>query len=335
MIAACSPNFAAVGTFAALWSFGVGGNLPVDSAVFLEFLPGSHQYLLTVLSIDWALAQVVATLIAWPILGNLTCSEKEVCTRSKNMGWRYFVIAMGGISLVEFIIRFLFFTVYESPKYHMGKGNDEEAVRIVHEVACRNGKESNCMFNFQLYIRIILTGSSAYRGSESLRNSRWWRAGSHRRVRSCETKAGEDELFSCASLVCDAQTGILNLTHYACLGFHWAGISSLQRIHSLHSGDQWREIRRWLHVSDIQKFSNYCLAWSTRSNARRSAGGSSEVWSSRNTCCINGADRSFPVCFNYGTFFGCTTWLAVCIQLLLQHHVCAAFRHFHGTSLGY
>lgn len=162
MIAACSPNFAAIGTFAALWSFGVGGNLPVDSAVFLEFLPGSHQYLLTVLSIDWALAQVVATLIAWPILGNLTCSEKEVCTRSKNMGWRYFVIAMGGISLVEFVIRFVFFTVYESPKYHMGKGNDEEAVRIVHEVARRNKKESKCMCNFKSYTHILLTNRSTH-----------------------------------------------------------------------------------------------------------------------------------------------------------------------------
>lgn len=49
MLAASSPNFAAIGCFAALWSFGVGGNLPVDSAVFLEFLPGSHQYLLTIL----------------------------------------------------------------------------------------------------------------------------------------------------------------------------------------------------------------------------------------------------------------------------------------------
>ncbi|KAF2094418.1 transporter [Rhizodiscina lignyota] len=142
MIAAGSPNFAAIGIFAAFWSFGVGGNLPVDSAVFLEFLPGSHQYLLTVLSIDWAIAQVVATLIAWPLLGNLTCAEDEVCTRSKNMGWRYFVITMGGISLIEFFIRFVLFTIFESPKFHMGKGNDEEAVRIVHEVARRNGKES-------------------------------------------------------------------------------------------------------------------------------------------------------------------------------------------------
>ncbi|KAL6245884.1 hypothetical protein RBB50_007037 [Rhinocladiella similis] len=142
LIAASAPNFAAIGCFDALWSFGVGGNLPVDSAIFLEFLPGSHQYLLTVLSIDWALAQLLATLVAWPILGNLTCQEDEVCTRSKNMGWRYFVIAMGGLAMVMFLIRFVLFTIYESPKYHMGKGNDEEAVRIVHEVARRNGKTS-------------------------------------------------------------------------------------------------------------------------------------------------------------------------------------------------
>lgn len=95
MVAAGSPNFAAVGVFAALWSVGVGGNLPVDSAIFLEFLPGSHQYLLTVLSIDWALAQVYATLVAWPLLGNLTCQEtEEECTRGENMGWRYFLIVM-------------------------------------------------------------------------------------------------------------------------------------------------------------------------------------------------------------------------------------------------
>ncbi|WVR07882.1 hypothetical protein IAU60_004925 [Kwoniella sp. DSM 27419] len=143
MISASSPNFAAIGVFAALWSFGVGGNLPVDSAIFLEFLPRSHQYLLTVLSIFWAFAQLLATLIAWPLLGNLTCQEGEVCTRSGNMGWRYFVITMGGIALIMFIIRFVFFTIYESPKYYMGKGRDEDAVRIVHEVARRNGKTSN------------------------------------------------------------------------------------------------------------------------------------------------------------------------------------------------
>lgn len=144
MIAASAPNFAAAGVFAAFWSFGVGGNLPVDSAIFLEFLPQSHQYLLTVLSFDWAFAQVVATLVAWPLLGSMTCAETDnPCTRKANMGWRYFVIAMGGLTLLMFIARFFFFSIYESPKYLMGKGRDEEAVRIVHEVARRNGKTSN------------------------------------------------------------------------------------------------------------------------------------------------------------------------------------------------
>lgn len=121
----------------------MGGNLPVDSAIFLEFLPGSHQYLLTVLSIDWALAQVFANLVAWPLLGNLTCQQTEKnCTRSKNMGWRYFMIAMGGVALIMFFLRFVCFTLYESPKFLMGKGRDADAVKVVHEVARRNGKTS-------------------------------------------------------------------------------------------------------------------------------------------------------------------------------------------------
>ncbi|TRX95090.1 hypothetical protein FHL15_004175 [Xylaria flabelliformis] len=143
LIAASSPNFAAIGVFDALWSFGVGGNLPVDSAIFLEFLPASHQYLLTVLSIDWALAQVIANLIAWGLLSNFTCDVTDTnCTRAKNMGWRYFLITVGGLTLIMFAIRFLAFKIFESPKYLMGKGKDEEAVRVVHEVARRNKTES-------------------------------------------------------------------------------------------------------------------------------------------------------------------------------------------------
>ncbi|KAI1082112.1 MFS general substrate transporter [Whalleya microplaca] len=144
MIAASAPNFAAIGVFAAFWSFGVGGNLPVDSAIFLEFLPGSHQYLLTILSIDWAVAQVIANLIAWPLLGYMTCQQTDNdCTRSKNMGWRYFMITMGGLTLIMFVLRFFCFTIFESPKYLMGKGLDDEAVRVVHEVARRNNKASS------------------------------------------------------------------------------------------------------------------------------------------------------------------------------------------------
>lgn len=78
-----------------------------------------------------------------PLLGGMTCPEGDdatPCTREENMGWRWFLIAMGGLTVVMFVVRFGFFTIYESPKYLMGKGRDEEAVKIVHEVARRNGK---------------------------------------------------------------------------------------------------------------------------------------------------------------------------------------------------
>ncbi|KAI9372120.1 major facilitator superfamily domain-containing protein [Aspergillus egyptiacus] len=143
LFAAWSPTFAAVCTLASLWSIGVGGNLPVDSAIFLEFLPGSHQYLLTVLSVNWALAQLLANLVAWPLIGNFTCPSAEECTRSGNLGWRIFLGTMGGLALAMCITRYFFFTLLESPKYLMGKGQHYQAVAVVHEVARRNGKSCN------------------------------------------------------------------------------------------------------------------------------------------------------------------------------------------------
>lgn len=172
LVAASAPSFAAIGIFVTFWSVGVGGNLPVgklcrrkwptrrlivatDSAIFLEFLPGTHQYLLTVLSIFWAFAQVIATLVAWPLLGHRTCQKTDDnCTRAKNFGWRYYMLAMGGLALMMFIARFVFFTLYESPKYLMGRGQDEKAVQVVHEVARRNGKTSRLtLADLQAYDR--------------------------------------------------------------------------------------------------------------------------------------------------------------------------------------
>lgn len=145
LVAAGSPSFAAICVFAALWSVGVGGNLPVDSAIFLEFLPGSHQYLLTILSITWAFAQLLANLVAWPLLGNMTCDEDggRPCQKSDNMGWRYLLITMGGLAMAMFTGRFVLFTLFESPKFLMGKGRDEEAVQVVREIAKRNGRRTS------------------------------------------------------------------------------------------------------------------------------------------------------------------------------------------------
>lgn len=49
------------GLFAAL-GVGVGGNLPIDGALFLEFLPSTRASLLTVLSVSWPCGQFLASL---------------------------------------------------------------------------------------------------------------------------------------------------------------------------------------------------------------------------------------------------------------------------------
>ncbi len=41
------------------------------------------------------------------------------------------------------VLRFFCFKLYESPKYLMGRGRDEEAVAVMHKVAEYNGKTSS------------------------------------------------------------------------------------------------------------------------------------------------------------------------------------------------
>ncbi|EPQ55613.1 hypothetical protein GLOTRDRAFT_115933 [Gloeophyllum trabeum ATCC 11539] len=135
-----APGFIALASLLAVLGVGVGGNLPVDSAVFLDFLPASHQYLLTVLSIWWCIGQLIASLIAWPLIANYSCSETQAaCTRSENMGWRYLLFTLGGITLLLSFIRMFAFQLYESPRYLLGKGKDADAVAVVHQVAEFNG----------------------------------------------------------------------------------------------------------------------------------------------------------------------------------------------------
>ena len=58
------------------------------------------------------------------------------------MGWRYYCFTIGGLILFLGAVRFTM-PLLESPRYFVGKGKDEEVVRVVHELARYNGKTSN------------------------------------------------------------------------------------------------------------------------------------------------------------------------------------------------
>jgi MFS family permease len=129
--------------FWAIIGTAAGGNVPVDSMIFLEFVPASHQYLLTALSAWWNFGQVVVSLVGWVFIANFTCSADSTpgtCTRAANMGWRYIMITLGGLALCFALTRIFVFKMPESPRYLLSKGRDEEAVAAVNFVARRNGK---------------------------------------------------------------------------------------------------------------------------------------------------------------------------------------------------
>ncbi|KAI0632770.1 MFS general substrate transporter [Trametes polyzona] len=136
-----SPDFITLASLLAVLGVGVGGNLPVDSAVFLDFVPGSHQYLLTILSIWWSVGQLVASFIAWPLIANFSCAQgSTTCSRAENMGWRYLLFTLGGMTLLLWAVRFFVFPLFESPRYLVGRGRDAEAVDVVRRIAEFNGR---------------------------------------------------------------------------------------------------------------------------------------------------------------------------------------------------
>ncbi|KAI1494979.1 sugar transporter [Biscogniauxia mediterranea] len=127
---AFAPSWGAVCFLFACMGTGVGGNLPVDGALFLEFLPDASSSLLTLLSVWWPVGQLVSSLFAWFFITNWPVEE----------GWRRFIMTIGIVTFIMFLIRFCIFHLFESPKYLLSQGRQSEAVAVVHGIAYRNNK---------------------------------------------------------------------------------------------------------------------------------------------------------------------------------------------------
>lgn len=132
IMAAYAQSWGGVCFFFAAFGFGVGGNLPVDGALFLEFLPDASSALLTLLSVWWPFGQLASSLVAWFFIARWPVEQ----------GWRYFIVTIGIATFAMFIVRYFFFHLLESPKFLLNKGRQDEAVAVVHGIAFRNNRKT-------------------------------------------------------------------------------------------------------------------------------------------------------------------------------------------------
>jgi MFS family permease len=139
---AFAPNLWVICLLLMLMGFGVGGNLPVDGALFLEFVPAEKQSLLTLMSVFWPIGQFLTSLISLLVIPRpgMSCPIHSDCPWETNTGWRIIQFTLGMFTVLMVIGRVLLFSLFESPKFLISKGRYEEAVDVLQQLAALNGK---------------------------------------------------------------------------------------------------------------------------------------------------------------------------------------------------
>ncbi|KAH7398568.1 sugar transporter-like protein [Pyrenochaeta sp. MPI-SDFR-AT-0127] len=169
LLATPKYNYAAICGIYFLASLGLGGNIPIDATIALEFLPQSRRFLVSLLSMWQPIGVVVASAIAYGTAAKWRCDvelpscravgEGEACcTVSSNMGWRYEVIVLGCMTLTIFFLRFFVFRFHESPKFLLSRGREAEAIEVLHKIAKFN-KAPPPTLTLEMFVAIDETDS--------------------------------------------------------------------------------------------------------------------------------------------------------------------------------
>jgi len=146
LLAAPKYNYGAICAIYFLSSLGLGGNIPIDATIALEFLPQKRRSLVSLLSMWQPIGVVFASAIAYGTAAKYRCdpllpschdvaSGEACCSVSSNMGWRYEFIVLGGVTLLVFFARYFIFPFHESPKFLLSRGKEAEAIEVLHKIA--------------------------------------------------------------------------------------------------------------------------------------------------------------------------------------------------------
>ena len=163
--------------------FGIGGNIPIDTTICLEFIPQNKRFLLALLSIFQPIGVTICCAIAFGFIPKYSCSPnfsednplpscnavgpgEACCTKASNMGWRYFTYTLGSITLFIFFLRFVVFRFKESPKFLVYRGKDAKAIETLTYVAHFNKRE--CGLTLQDFEALDMDTSSQVSGMDLL-----------------------------------------------------------------------------------------------------------------------------------------------------------------------
>lgn len=144
--AAPKYNWEAVCGLYFLSCIGLGGNIPIDALIALEFLPQNRRNLVSLLSLWQPVGVVAASGIAYGTVAKYRCNPdlpscqavaagEACCAVSDNFGWRVLLGVLGGVTLLVFFARFVVFNFHESPKFLLSKGRSAEAIEVLHKIA--------------------------------------------------------------------------------------------------------------------------------------------------------------------------------------------------------
>ncbi|RKL04605.1 hypothetical protein BFJ68_g11000 [Fusarium oxysporum] len=142
----------------------------------------NKRFLLACLSVFQPIGVVLCSAIAFGFIPVYACSPnfsepdplvscnnveagETCCSRGDNMGWRYLLFTIGGITLAVFILRFFVFNFRETPKYLIYRGRDSQAIETLQHMANVNKKQ--CGLTLELFDSLQADDSSLGSGNSA------------------------------------------------------------------------------------------------------------------------------------------------------------------------
>ncbi|CAO3615751.1 unnamed protein product [Cunninghamella blakesleeana] len=131
--------------------FGVGGNMPTDGALYLEFLPKGYHYLLTFMSVFFSFGAVMASILGYIILPSTSCPElppindgdpitlPDCDLATQNNGWRIMLFSVGVVTILMLIARSFCLRLPETPKFLLNQNKHKETIIVLQDIAKMNG----------------------------------------------------------------------------------------------------------------------------------------------------------------------------------------------------